>query len=250
VSDFVSKPCTAFDGQRMLSSGPLGEVAMAVKRAGDRGANGPVLVFDDATGAVVDLDLRGTKAEIMERLTQRGVAGASAAVPAADGGDGGPRARGRPKLGVVPREVTLLPRHWEWLAAQPGGASVVLRRLVEEARRGDAGPGEARARREAAYKFMSAVAGDLAGFEEATRALFAGRHDAFKSARCAGRLDDVRLDEPSQIENYRARPSRRLSSSWPEWPTGQARAAPESTTSRRNNTEPRRLRTPGRTQRR
>jgi uncharacterized protein len=186
VSEFISKLSTAFDGHRVLSSGPLGEVAMAVKRASERGAKGPVLVFDDATGAVVDLDLRGSKAEIIERLSQRGGAGTGAAASAtdADGGDGGPRGRGRPKLGVVAREVTLLPRHWEWLAAQPGGASVVLRRLVEDARRTDAGsgagPGKARAMRDAAYKFMSAVAGDLAGFEEATRALFAGRHDAFE----------------------------------------------------------------------
>lgn len=176
MSEFVSKPCTAFDGHRLLSTGPLCEVAVAVKRAGERGAKGPVLVFDDATGAVVDLDLRGTKAEIMERLSQRGIV-SPAATSAAD--EGGPRGRGRPKLGVVAREVTLLPRHWEWLAAQPGGASVVLRRLVEEARRADAGPSKTRAMRDAAYKFMSAVAGDLAGFEEATRALFAGRHDAF-----------------------------------------------------------------------
>ncbi len=172
MTDFVSKPCTAFDGQRMLASGPLGEVALAVKRAGDRGAEGPVLVFDDATGAVVDLDLRGTKADILERLSQRGAANS----PAQES-EGAPRGRGRPKLGVVAREVTLLPRHWEWLAAQPGGASVVLRRLVEEARRADAGPGKVRSMRDAAYKFMSAVAGDLAGFEEASRALFAGRND-------------------------------------------------------------------------
>ena len=191
MSDFVSKPCTAFDGHRILSTGPLCEVAMAVKRVGERGAKGPVLVFDDATGAVVDLDLRGTKAEILERLSQRGVAGPSAAVSAADGGEGGPRGRGRPKLGVVAREVTLLPRHWEWLAAQPGGASVVLRRLVEEARRGDAGPGEARARRDAAYKFMSAVAGDFADFEEATRALFAGRQHDFEE-HMASWPNDVR----------------------------------------------------------
>jgi hypothetical protein len=197
VSDFVSKPCTAFDGYRMLSSGLLGEVAVAVKRAGERGAKGPVLVFDDATGAVVDLDLRGTKAEIIERLSQRGVSkpGIAASPDDSDGREGAARGRGRPKLGVVAREVTLLPRHWEWLAAQPGGASVVLRRLVEEARRTDAGsgagPGKARTMREAAYKFMSAVAGDFAGFEEATRALFAGRNDDLEQ-HMASWPEDVR----------------------------------------------------------
>ncbi len=185
MTDFVSKPCTAFDGHRAARVRAFwARSAMAVKRAGERGAKGPVLVFDDATGAVVDLDLRGTKAEIIERLSLRGTAGSNAATSAADGGEGGPRGRGRPKLGVVAREVTLPPRHWEWLATQPGGASVVLRRLVEDARRADAGPGagpgKARAMRDAAYKFMSAVAGDFADFEEATRALFSGRYDDFE----------------------------------------------------------------------
>jgi hypothetical protein len=73
----------------------------------------------------------------------------------------------------VAREVTLLPRHWEWLAKQPGGASVTLRKLVEDARRANAGTATAREAQERAYRFMSAMAGNLPGFEEATRALFA-----------------------------------------------------------------------------
>ncbi len=75
-----------------------------------------------------------------------------------------PRGRGRPKLGVVAREVTLLPRHWDWLNAQPGGASVALRKLVEQARRANGDADRARAAREAAYHFMSAMAGDLPAF--------------------------------------------------------------------------------------
>ena len=147
---------TAFDGTRRIATGPLDEVALAVKAAVDRGAAGPLLTFDDATGRVVDLDLRGSDAEIADRLAEA------------------PRGRGRPKLGVTAREVTLLPRHWDWLAAQSGGASVTLRRLVDEARRADGGETRARTARETAYRFMSAMAGDLAGFEEAARALFAG----------------------------------------------------------------------------
>jgi hypothetical protein len=84
-----------------------------------------------------------------------------------------PRGRGRPKLGVVAREVTLLPRHWEWLNAQSGGASVALRKLVDEARRANGGRDRRRAARDAAYHFMSAMAGNLKNFEEASRALFA-----------------------------------------------------------------------------
>ena len=148
----------AFEGARRIASGALAEVAMAVKQALSRDAAAQLLVFDGATGRVVDLDLRGDEAEIRARY-----APPSAPTPG----------RGRPRLGVVPREVTLLPRHWEWLARQPGGASVALRRLVEAARKA----GAEHARRDAAYRFMAAMAGDLPGFEEASRALFAGDRD-------------------------------------------------------------------------
>ncbi|WP_332118661.1 DUF2239 family protein [Azorhizobium caulinodans] len=151
---------TAFCGPRRIAAGSLLDVARAVRAAAD---TAPLLVFDDATGRVVDLDLRGTDAELAERYP----------APAPEE-EASPRGRGRPKLGVVAREVTLLPRHWDWLAAQPGGASVALRRLVEEARRADAPRQQARAAQEIAYRFMSAMAGDLPGFEEASRALFAG----------------------------------------------------------------------------
>jgi hypothetical protein len=141
---------TSFDGHRRLSAGPLAVVNLAAKRALERGARGPVLIFDDVTGRSRDVDMRGVVEEA--------------------------RARGRPKLGVIAREVTLLPRHWEWLAAQPGGASVALRKLVERARKEGSGQEERRQAHERAYHFISAIAGDLPGFEEATRALFA--HDA------------------------------------------------------------------------
>jgi hypothetical protein len=102
-----------------------------------------------------------------------------------------PRGRGRPKLGVVAREVTLLPRHWDWLATQPGGASVALRKLVEEARRTGGDRDRSRAARDAAYHFMSAMAGNLPGFEEASRALFADDRRRF-AGLIAGWPDDVR----------------------------------------------------------
>jgi hypothetical protein len=99
------------------------------------------------------------------------------------------RGPGRPRLGVVAREVTLLPRHWEWLATQPGGASVALRRLVEEARRTSASADRARASRDAAYRVMHALGGDLPDFEEASRALFAGDRDRFRLHTAAWPLD-------------------------------------------------------------
>ena len=168
----TDRPCTAFAGARRLASGPLPRVALAVKRALEAAPDAAVLVFDDVDGRVVDLDLRGDDAAIVARLAPET-----------------PRPRGRPKLGVVPREVTLLPRHWEWLAAQPGGASVALRRLVEAASRDEGG--RRRAGQDAAYRFMSAVAGDLAGFEDALRALFAGDRDGFAAA-VNGWPDDLR----------------------------------------------------------
>lgn len=196
MSAFLSKPCTAFDGDRLLSAGPLIEVALAVKNAIEGGAAGTVLTFDDATGAVVDLDLRGSKTDIIARLSEQTIetparSGTGSASPAGDAADASsvPRGRGRPRLGVVAREVTLLPRHWEWLAGQPGGASVILRRLVDDARRANGGQSQARARQAIAYRFMSAMAGDLPGFEEATRALFAGSHESFTRQMAAWPAD-------------------------------------------------------------
>jgi hypothetical protein len=155
---------TAFEGPQRLASGPLHEVALAVKRAEQRDAGG-IAIFSDATGRAIDLDLRGSDDEIVARLP--------ITPDPPEPAPSEPRGRGRPKLGVVAREVTLLPRHWEWLNAQPGGASVSLRKLVEVARHANGDKDRGRAARDAAYHFMSAMAGDLPNFEEASRALFA-----------------------------------------------------------------------------
>jgi hypothetical protein len=166
--------CTAFAGTRQLASGDVVDVALAAKAAVDAGERAPVLVFDDETSQPVELDLRGTADDVRERLL-------ALISPAAPEEPAPPRGPGRPKLGVVAREVTLLPRHWEWLATQPGGASVALRRLVDEARRGSVEADRVRRAREVAYRFMSAMAGDEPGFEEATRALFAGDAARFET---------------------------------------------------------------------
>jgi len=178
----VSETFTAFEGQRRLASGALADVAMAIKRV-TRPAAAPIAIFSDSTGRAVDIDLRGSDAEVRARLADR--AHPSAPTEAA------PRGRGRPKLGVVAREVTLLPRHWEWLNAQPGGASVALRKLVDEARRTSGDKDRQRAARDAAYHFMSAMAGNLPGFEEAARALFADDRRGFVG-RIANWPEDVR----------------------------------------------------------
>lgn len=172
----MNTSCTAFDGSRRLASGPLAVVALAVRRALAEAAPGPVLVFDDRTGRSIDLDLRGSDEETAARLGPAAPAEASADTA---------KGRGRPKLGVVAREVTLLPRHWEWLSAQPGGASVALRKLVEDARRAQGDKGRERQAQERAYHFMSAMAGDLPGYEEAIRALFAGDRARFAEQMAA-----------------------------------------------------------------
>jgi uncharacterized protein len=180
MSDVLSNPCTAFDGSCRVASGALIDVALAVKAVLAKNPIALVLTFDDATGKVIDLDLRGTTAEIVSRLT----AGVEVTdrlpdPPKRDGDDVLARGRGRPRLGVVAREVTLLPRHWEWLAMQPGGASHALRRLVDEARRSDKGRSRGRLAQEATYRFISAMAGNFPGFEEAARALFADERQRF-----------------------------------------------------------------------
>jgi hypothetical protein len=170
---------TAFVGMRRLASGRLIDVALAVQAHAAEGGD-PILTFDDQSGAVIDLDLRGTKTDITARFAELANAGDGAStVESRPDHDGAPRSRGRPKLGVIAREVTLLPRQWEWLALQPGGASQALRRLVDEARRADGGQIRMKAAREAAYRFLSASAGDLPGFEEVIRALFAGDISGF-----------------------------------------------------------------------
>ena len=164
---------TTFDGHRLIAEGALLTNALAAKHVLESGSPGAVLIFDDATGRTVEVDIRGTDDEVCARL--------GALVPAYDQPTAEepalepttPRGRGRPKLGVVPREITLLPRHWEWLDTQPGGASVALRKLVEEARRQSGEKDQGRKAIERAYQFMVTLGGDLPGFEETSRALFA-----------------------------------------------------------------------------
>ena len=163
----------AFQDGRRLARGSLAEVAVSVAQAaGSTGsANQQVLVFDAQSSRPADLDLRGTEAEIRQRYVSSKSPGTEQKQP---------RGRGRPRLGVVGKEVTLLPRHWEWLGRQPGGASVALRKLIDKARK-EADPRDSiRAAQDASYSFMHAVAGDLPGFEEASRALYAGEQSRFE----------------------------------------------------------------------
>jgi hypothetical protein len=166
---------TAFSALDLLATGPLTELIPALKAAFDRGDPVPVLIFEDQTGRQVDFDLRGSLEEALAR----------ALPPAPRSGPG------RPKLGVVGREISLLPRHWEWLEQQPNGASAALRRLVDQARAEDQGESQARMKIEAAGRFMSGIAGNLPGYEEASRALYA-RDRARLEEEMAGWPGDIR----------------------------------------------------------
>jgi hypothetical protein len=155
----------AFEGNRRIAAGTLREVARAAKELLERRKDVSIVVFDGTTGGPIDIDFRGTIEDVLARLPD--VPAESAEAPAA------PRGPGRPKLGVVAREITLLPRHWDWLAQQSGGASVAIRKLVEQARRTGEDKDRVRQAQEAAYRFMSAMAGNAPHFEAAIRALFA-----------------------------------------------------------------------------
>jgi len=165
---------TAFHRFRRIAAGTIPQVAVSIK---DYPAGGEVLVFNDSSGRQIDLNTNGTEEQIRERYPNSEVVE--------------PKGRGRPRLGVVAREVTLLPRHWDWLSMQPGGASVALRKLVDEARRTSGDKDRTRAAQEAAYQFISSIAGNLPGFEEATRALFAHDRRRF-GALIADWPEDVR----------------------------------------------------------
>lgn len=157
---------TAFHGTRRLHTAPLRDLLAHLKAREadlDLDPGAPLLIFDDQSGRPVDVDLRGSVDDVIARVLP----------------DPKPVGRGRPKLGVVAREVTLLPRHWEWLEAQPGGASAALRRLVDEARKRHPERELARAAQAAADRFLQVLAGDLPGYQEASRALYARDASAF-----------------------------------------------------------------------
>jgi thiamine kinase-like enzyme len=163
----TSTQVTAFEGDHRIASGSLQDVTQAIRELFETRQIVAPLIFDNQTGAQIDLALR---------LASGNEAG-STHPNTAESAD--PRSVGRPRLGVIAREVTLLPRHWEWLGQQEGGASAALRKLIDRARRENAGEDRMRAGREALYRFMTAIAGNAPGYEDALRALFAGNSEQF-----------------------------------------------------------------------
>jgi len=172
--------CTAFCGDHCIACGALRHVALSAKTASECGRPHPFFIWENATGRLIDIDLSGTEADVLARVKDRQSQQAQG-----NGPDEAHRRKqrgpGRPKLGVVGREVTLLPRHWDWLRTQPGGASVALRKLVEQARLANADKDRVGRLRQGAYAFLSFMCGDRPGFEEASRALFRGEREGFEA---------------------------------------------------------------------
>ena len=177
----------AFDGNQRIAAGTLSLVALKVKETADAHPLARILVFNAANSELIDFDCRGTPAQMLRRLNASIKEPSLPADPMPERAT--PVGPGRPRLGVVAREVTLLPRHWEWLSTQPGGASVALRKLVEHAKRTSASSDGIRQAQAAAYRFMSAMAGNLDGFEEAARALFAADRERFDALIASWPLD-------------------------------------------------------------
>lgn len=162
---------TAFADSKKIAAGDILEVANKVKKYLLKENKSQILIFDDDSSNQIELDLRGSLESVLRRLETSLTENHDAAKKA------GP---GRPKLGVTAKEVTLLPEHWEWLARQPGGASVTLRKLVEDAKKKNQAKDLLRQAQEATYKFMTVMAGDLPSYEEALRALYASDSKKFE----------------------------------------------------------------------
>lgn len=184
-------PLTAFDGARLLASGPAEAVVAAALARRQQNPAAALLVFDDRSGEVLDLNHQDDPAQVLRRVLGRARPEPTEAEQAAAPPPAEARGRGRPRLGVIAREITLLPRHWDWLASQPGSASVVLRRLVDEARKRHALRDRQRAAQQGAYRVMLALAGDRPRYEDALRALFAADRPGFDTAM-AGWPADIR----------------------------------------------------------
>jgi len=183
-----------FVGDKLFFEGALPDAAVAVYGL-SAARQQKAVIFQSDTGAELDLDLRGTAAEVAKRYPQ--ATDPSAEEGSADSAPEAPktRGRGRPKLGVVGREVTLLPRHWQWLDTQRGGASAALRRLVDETRKANSGEDAARAAQGRTQRLLTTLAGNEPGFEEALRALYARDAKGFASHTKALSADVLRIAE-------------------------------------------------------
>jgi hypothetical protein len=166
----TSNTYTAFNNTDLFHQGDLSEVVLKIKDHIGKAENTTITVFSDATGKTIDFNFQGTKKDVQKRLDV--FVSESSLTNTITG-------PGRPKLGVISREISLLPTHWEWLSTQPGGASAILRRLVDEARKKSLNTPSIKSIQEKTHRFISAIAGDLEGYEEVLRAMYRKDEDQF-----------------------------------------------------------------------
>jgi len=176
---------TAFEGHELIFRGPLSEIVLKIKRRLGKAENSSILIFSDDTGKTMDFNFRGNEQEVLKRID----------IYVSDDASKDVTGPGRPKLGVISREVSLLPRHWEWLANQSGGASATLRKLVEDAKKKSVSSSLIKQAQERTYKFMSVMTGNLEGYEDALRALYKRDKKTF--------LNQIK-NWPSDVKKYAA----------------------------------------------
>jgi hypothetical protein len=182
IGDYLTSHYIAFCGYTCIARAEIWGVVSAVKQASDGDSKDRLVVYDDQSSEVIELDLRGSADDVLARLASHPILAQRPEMETPppeltpDGQRDGKKQSGpgRPKLGVVSREVSLLPRHWDWLSRQSGGASAALRRLVDEARKSNLEKDRLSEAQQAVHRFLWDMAGNLPSFEEVTRAFYAG----------------------------------------------------------------------------
>lgn len=182
---------TAFDAHSLIAYGDLAEVVLKIKGSIGKASISTILIFSDITGKTIDFNFHGSKQEILKRLE------VYTSVQDAEPSSG----PGRPKLGVVSREVSLLPRHWEWLATQRGGASATIRTLIEDTMKKASAGQSAKQIQDRVYQIMSVLAGDLSDYEEALRAMYKKDKKSF-----LGYIEGW----PKDVQNYLVKSSKEI----------------------------------------
>ncbi|MCH7331632.1 DUF2239 family protein [Acinetobacter modestus] len=167
---------TAFLNEQCLASGLLADVAIAIQQHANQ-SNSTILIFNDQTGRQIDLDLSGSEQNIQQRYAEPEMV----------------KKVGRPKLGVISREITLQQKHWDWLDQQSSSASAVIRKLIDKELNDPNSESNRMLAKQATDRFMSAMLGNMPNYEEATRALYQGDREVF--------LDLIR-DYPKDIKEY------------------------------------------------
>lgn len=161
--------CIAFSGDIKISSGPILKVAEATKKHLIKKPNSDIQIFDHDTGQFLEVDFRGSLSQVVERMKKSFIIETEKI-----------RGPGRPKLGVVSKEITLLPKHWDWLNLQANGASGSIRKLIDEAMKRNVAKDELKRSQNSVYKFMTIMAGNYPLYEEALRAFYANDNAKFK----------------------------------------------------------------------